>query len=261
VDEAVSRDVPLRLLCAVDSTDEQGDPERAARKLATAEIAAQNAVMAVEAMDKPVKIELEIVQDRPISALVRASRAAAMICLGAVGFHHFQPGRVGSTAVAFAASAHCPVAIIRGDHHAPSRREQGWIVVEVDNSPHTGVLLQAAVDEAWRRNVPLRVITCWQCEASDIRTGRRVADANRRVQAKLDRRLSQWTRRYPDVEVQTAAVHGSIVDYLTDNASSVQLIVVGAHDRRTVQQLVGPTGNAALHRSDCSVLIVDHQHL
>jgi nucleotide-binding universal stress UspA family protein len=261
VDEAVSRDVPLRLLCAVDSTDEHGDAEWAARKLATPEIAAQNAVMAVEATRKPVKIEVEIVQDRPIGALIRASRPAAMICLGAVGFHHFQPGRVGSTAAAVAASAHCPVAIIRGNDHAPNRREQGWIVVEVDNSPHTGVLLQAAIDEARLRNAPLRVITCWHCEASDIRTGRRVADANHRVEAELDRRLTQWTRHYPDVDVQTAAIHGSIVDYLTDNASSVQLIVVGAHDRRTVQQLVGPTGNAALHRSDCSVLIVDHQHL
>ena len=261
VDEAVSRDVPLRLLCAVDPTDDNGGPERAARKLATAEIAAQNAVMAIEATDKPVKIEVEIAQDRPISALVRASRPAAMICLGAVGFHHFQPGRVGSTAAAMAASAHCPVAIVRGDGHAPNRREQGWIVVEVDNSPHTGVLLQAAIDEAWLRHAPLRVVTCWQCQTSDIRTGGDIADGNRRLQAELDRRLTQWTRHYPDVDIETAVMHGGIIDYLTENAGSVQLVVAGARDHRKVQELVGPTGNAVMHRAECSVLIVDHQHL
>jgi nucleotide-binding universal stress UspA family protein len=261
VDEAVSRDVPLRLLCAVDPTDDHDDPELAARKLATAEIAAQNAVVAIEATDRPVKIEVEIVQDRPISALVRASRAAAMICLGAVGFHHFQPGRVGSTAAAVAVSAHCPVAVIHGDDHARSRREQGWIVVELDNSPHTGVLLQAAIDEAWVRRAPLRVMTCWQSQASDVRTGRGVADANRRLQAELDRRLTQWTRHYPDVDVQTVVTHGSIIDYLTVNAGSVQLVVMGARDRGNVQQLLGPSGNTALHKTDCSVLVVDHQHL
>lgn len=261
VDEAVSRDVPLRLLCAVEPTDEPGDPERAARKLAAAEIVAQNAVMAIEATDKPVKIEVEIVQDRPISALVRASRPAAMLCLGAVGVHHFQHGRVGSTAAAVAASAHCPVAVIRGDGHTANRWKQGWIVVEVDHSPHTGVLLQAAIDEAWLRHAPLRVVSCWQCNASDIRTGRGIADANRRLGAELERRLTQWTRHYPDVQVETVVMHGSIIDYLTANAGSVQLVVVGARDHHKVQQVVGPTGNATLHQTDCSVLVVDHQHL
>lgn len=261
VDEAVSRDIPLRLLYAVDQGDTKDvDPDDAARKLATAEIAVRDASMAIEASDKPVKIEVEITQGPPISTLVRASRSAALVCVGAVGFNHFQPGRVGSTASAVATSAHCPVAVIRG-YDGPNGPHPGWIMVEVDESPDTGVVLETAMEEAILRNAPLRVITCWQSRYKDIHDGHAVADGNRRVRAHLDRRLARWTQRYPDLQVQSVAVHGGILNYLAKNARSVQLVVVGARNRHDVGQLVGQAGNAALQNTNCSVLIVDRLHL
>ena len=64
VDEAVSRDIPLRLVYAIDPDNATGtDPQDAARDLATAEIAVRYAFTAVESTDKPVKIEVEILQD------------------------------------------------------------------------------------------------------------------------------------------------------------------------------------------------------
>ncbi|HTQ20939.1 universal stress protein, partial [Mycobacterium sp.] len=117
VDEALSRDVPLRLLYAIEPDDASG-PHMAARKLAIAENAVRYAFTAVEAAGTPVKIEVEITQERPITALIRASTSAAMVCVGAVGVHHFRPGRVGSTAAALASSAHCAVAVIRSEQTA-----------------------------------------------------------------------------------------------------------------------------------------------
>ncbi len=261
VDEALSRDVPLRLLYAVDPNEDGQRPEHAARKLAVGETATREAVTAIEAANTPVKIEVEIDQDRPVKALIRASRPAALVCVGAIGFHHFQPGRVGSTAATLATSAHCPVAVIHTHEGIRSRRDPGWIVVEADNSPQTGVLLEAAVEEARLRTAPLRIVTCWQSRLSDIRGSRGVADTNRRLQAELDRRLSRWTHEYPDLDVQSVALRGTVVDYLSENADSVQLVVIGARDHRTIQELLGPSGSAALRHTNCSVLVVDHQHL
>ena len=63
VDEGVSRDIPLRLGCAVDPDNPSATgPRDAARDLATAEEAAQYAYSAVESTDNPVKIEVEIVR-------------------------------------------------------------------------------------------------------------------------------------------------------------------------------------------------------
>ena len=70
-DEAVTRDVPLRLIYAVDPDVSSGaDPQGAAKDLATAEITLRYAFAAVEATDKAVKIEAEILQTRPARALI-----------------------------------------------------------------------------------------------------------------------------------------------------------------------------------------------
>ena len=193
-------------------------------------------IAAVEATDKPVKIEVEITKGPPVGTLVRASRSAAMVCVGAVGSDHFQPDRVGSTAAAVATSAQCPVAVIHG-FGRPTRPHPGWVVVEADKSPDNGVVLGAAVDEARLRNAPLRVITCWQAPSGDQQA---VAEGDHRIHARLTRRLSPWRRRYPDLRIEPIAVHGSILDYLAKSAADVQLLVVGARDAQHLARACRP---------------------
>ena len=261
VDEAADRDIPLRLLYAVGQLGNKDlDPNEATRKLAIAETAVRYAVTAIESADKPVKIEVEISQQSAIDTLVRASRSAVMVCVGAVGVEHFQPGRVGSTAAAVAADAHCAVAIIR-QQEVPTRVHTGWIAVVADESPDDGVVLEAAMEEARLRHAPLRVITCWRSRFPESLDGPAVSEGNRRINADQVRRLARWNRRYPDLQIEPVALHGNIVDYLTKHSSSIQLDIVPARDNRDVKALVGPAGNAALQHSDCSLLIVNRWHL
>lgn len=256
LDEAVSRDVALRLVYAVDQRDSI-DPEDAARKFATAKFAVRGAVMAVEASDRPIKVETEIVQAPPASALAELSRSAAMVCVGGVGLHHVQPGGFGSTAERLATTAHCPVAII-GRRYSPAARP-GWIVVDVDDSPDDGVVLDHAMAEARLRGAPVRVVSCCRHEPDGHRDHQSIADGSRQVSAQLRRRLQKWCRQYPDVEVEFAAPRGGIVDYVAQNRGGAQLVVVNARNHRDVKQLLGATGNAALLHTDCSILVVDRQ--
>ena len=63
VDEAVSRDVPVRLLYAIAHGDTvAADSEAAARELATVETGVRRAVTAIEATGQSVRIETEITQ-------------------------------------------------------------------------------------------------------------------------------------------------------------------------------------------------------
>lgn len=183
VDEAASRDIPLRLLYAIEPDDPgYAAHGAAARKLAAAENAVRYAFTAVEAADRPVKVEVEITQERPVTSLIRASAAAALVCVGAIGVHHFRPERVGSTAAALALSAQCPVAIVR-PHRVPIGRDAAWIVVEADGSSDIGVLLGAVMAEARLRDSPVRVVTCRQSG---------VGDTGDDVRASLDRWLARW---------------------------------------------------------------------
>lgn len=257
-DEAVSRDIPLRLLYAIEPDDVQTPPDRAARRLAIAENAIRYAFTAVEAADKPVKIEVEITQERPISSLIRASALADMVCVGAVGMHHFRPARVGSTAAALVGSGLCPVAIIRDPGHREGPR---WIVVGTDGSAENSALLGVAIEEARLRNAPLKVITCGQTGDREIADDGAAGVGGNSICANSDGQLAQWTWCDPELLVEPVEVRGGLLDYLVENSRSVQLVVVGAGESTDVEQLLGPAGNAVLHNSDCSVLIVDPQHL
>ena len=255
VDEAVSRDIPLRLVHILEGRD--SDPVKAAEKLADAEAAIRRVIKAVEATDKPVKLETEIFRGRAAGTLIRLSRQAAMVCLGAVGSNQLQHGPIGSTAAAVAGAAHCAVAIIHGTT-PPARAQANLILVATDESPDDGVLLGAAVREAALRGAPLRVITCWQPPRSDPGT---TTEGDRRIRAQLTRRLARWRRIYPDVQVEPIAVHGDLFEYVATHAAQLQMLIVSARGPGHVREVVGPAGNAALRSSDCTVLVVDHQHL
>jgi nucleotide-binding universal stress UspA family protein len=258
VDEAVSRDVPVRLLYAIEEgVAPEAEPEAAARKLATAETAVRRAVMAIEATGEPVKIETEIVQGPPIKSLIGASASAAMMCVGAVGLCHFRPARVGSTAAALTVSAQCPVAIIREPHNQP-RRPVHRIVVEVDKSSDNGVLLGVAMEEARLRNATVEAIICRRTMSEDTAA---VREGDRRALADLDRRLAHWKHRYPDLGVESVAVRSTFMEFLAYNRRSVQLVIVGARNRAHLEELIGPVGSAVLQDADCSLLIVNRQHL
>lgn len=261
IDEALSRDIPLRLVYAIEPHDSDADdPQDAERRLADAELAVRYAADAIEATERPVKVEIEISSGQPTATLIEASRSAAMICVGAVGLKHFDHNRIGSTAISLVSSAHCPVAIVRGSEH-PSPHEPGWVVVELDESPDSAAVLQCGVEEARLRGAPLRVLGSWQSRYTDVHDTHAVAEGNRMVRAQLDRRIASWKHNYPDLDVRPVAIHGSVLNYLAKHGHDIQLVVVGARNADGVEELLGPTGSAALHNTDCSVLVADRQRL
>ncbi len=258
VDEAVSRDVPVRLLYAIQHRDTvAADSEAAARELATAETAVRRAVTAIEATGQPVKIETEIVQGPPIGSLIGESAFAAMVCVGAVGLRQFRPVRVGDTAAALALSSQCPVAIICEPHNQP-RQPVPRIVVEVDKSPDNDVLLGVAMEEARLRDATVEAIICRRIVSDDTAAE---GEGFRRALADLDRRLARWKHRYPHLGVESVAVDSTFMEFLAYNCRTVQLVIVGAHNREHLEELLGPVGGAILQDADCSLLIVNRQHL
>ena len=265
VDEALSRDIELRLVAVAGSEPDD-----------RAQLSLNTAAEAVRSAGRTVRVQTAVLTGDPISALLDESRTAAMICVGALGLTHvdhsragsidhsragsIDHNRVGSTAAALATSALCPVAVVRGS--GPSSGEgPGWVTVELDETPDSATVLQFGVEEARLRGAPLRVLGAWQSRFTDIHDDNAIAEGNRLVRAQLDRRLSQWKQRYPDLDVRPVAVHGSMLNYLEHNAAKIQLIVVGARNAVGVGELLGPPGLTALHDTDCSVLVVDRQRL
>lgn len=259
VDEAVCRDIPLRLIFAVDPRIHAGDAGQPACDLADAETAVRHACAVVESTGQPVKIEVDILRGRPTTVLLAASRSAAMLCVGSLGFSHSRGGPIGYTAATLATSAPCPVAIVHGHDAHPA--DSGWVVADLGDATTGEVVLRLAFDEARLRGAALRVVTTWQSGYTDIHDSHAEADRSRLARAELDRRLAKWTRTHPDVEAQSVAVHGNSIGYLTKNAHAIQLLVIGRERAHGIRELIGPPGYAALHHANCSVLIGEPQNV
>lgn len=255
VDEAVSHDIPLRLVHILESGTSNSDD--IASQSARAEQWIGGVLRAVESTKKPVKVETDVIRGHPAEAFIRVSRFAEMICIGAVGSNHCQHGWFGSTAAAVAGSAHCAVAILHGGTPAV-RPNSNVILVVTDDAPDDGLLLETAAREAAMRAAPLRVIRCWQPPRSDPPTAQ---TGDLEIAAQLDRRLARWRARYPDLRAESVAVHGPLSGYLKAHAEQLQLVVVSARGPGHVREVVGAPGYRALATSDCVVLLVDRQHL
>ncbi|WP_319457994.1 MULTISPECIES: universal stress protein [unclassified Mycobacterium] len=254
IDEAVERDLPLRLVYAIEPREAGTvDCDSVAHDFASAEIAVRQAAMAIESVDKPVKIEVEIVQGRAVTALLAASHSAAAVCVGALGINRATGKRVGSTVSALLARARCPVAIVRQSDSISS--EPRWVVTEFDGSPDGSTVLGHALDEARLRKAPLHVVTSWRPGFPDIHDAHASAQARRQTKANLERSLARYRRLYPEVKIRAVAVAGSPLNYLVRHADSIQLIVLSHEPSDEMSEFAGPASRAALHGVNCSVLI------
>jgi nucleotide-binding universal stress UspA family protein len=199
---------------------------------------------AVAATESPVAISDQIVTGDPKTELIRASRSATLLCVGALGRGHFTHGHVGSTAEALASAAHCPVIIIRDNTKSPAAQD-GWVIAVADESLESSNVVELGVSEALIRHAPLRIV---QALAT---TGE--------ARNRLDRYVAHWAHRHPELRVDTEVVHGQILDILTRLADNIRLVVVGAHDVATHRDLFGAGGYAALRDSDCPLLVANRR--
>jgi nucleotide-binding universal stress UspA family protein len=245
--EAVHQDVPLRLLHVIPITDGPIASTGAFRgEEDYAESSLRAACLAVDATGLPVKIDTAVLYEDVESALIAESNSASIICLGSVGIGRVANMVLGSTAATLAEYAQCPVAIVRRTDDGPLP-EAGFIAVVVDDQPGNDEVMQWAMEEARVRRAPVLA----------LRVGRW---AQRKIgDERLYRRLDDWLRRYPDVEVEVATTRLSLARYLQGYIGAVQLVVIGGEHAVRAVQLVGPHSLPILAHADCSVLIVRGQ--
>ncbi len=234
IPEAVSRDVPLRLVCAIkrkhSSADEYEEDARHAKA------ALKDAEKAVQAADARVSVETAIVSGSPGFTLIEESSKAAMICVGSTGIGRYARAILGSTATELAEKAHCPVAIIRPQGEPPEHAVD-WILVAVRHEPRDEPALEHAMREGDLRKLPVLLIGS---------------------QELMDFRIKTWKPVYPDVHVYPVAADSlDIGKFLKKHHERVQLAVIGGSDADEVAQILGPHGHESLfHRTAASVMVV-----
>jgi len=148
ISEAISRDVPLRIVHVTPIREASIAPKVQFRlDKEYAETTLRQAYAAIEATGRPVKVETVVLRGDVDEALAEESRDASMICIGSGGIGRISRVLFGSAAVSLATRAHCPVAIIRTNSDSPAP-VRGRIAVVVNDETGNDAVLQAAMDEA-----------------------------------------------------------------------------------------------------------------
>ncbi|MCO1595815.1 universal stress protein [Micromonospora sp. RHAY321] len=189
----------------------------------------------------------EVYDGPPALILQERSAEAGLLVLGSRGHGGFGGLLAGSTAVAVAAHAHCPVVVVRdGAGSAPG----GPVAVGVDGSEPSLVALGFAAERAAQRRVPLRVLHAWT-------QGPGGAAGVPDERAAVEQALEPWRRTFPELAVTVDLVAGSPAATLVDASQQAALVVVGSRGRGGLAgMLLGSVSQQVIQHAHCPVAVV-----
>jgi nucleotide-binding universal stress UspA family protein len=228
VDEAISRQIPLRLVHGVGRSKAQSALACTCDwEVECGETALDQAEVAVQGVGKPVEVETVLLSGDPEQVLINESPDAALVCVSTGRRGWAADKLLGTTEAALATRAHCPVAIIRTSPDATAAKP-GVIAVVLNDEPDDDEVVHQAIEEGQRRNATVR---------------------------QIDRRLNSWVRRYPDVPVQVVAA-GTRVKSSENRSSAIELAIVGRADADQIAELATPNCHPIVGSPDRSMFII-----
>lgn len=219
------------------------------------------AIAQADLLDPGVPVTGEVIRGPYAGALVQVvGEGADLLVVGNRGRGGFRSLVLGSTSTEVAATAPCPVAVVR--RAEPSAVTHARIVVGVDGSQLSEAAIGFALAEASRRGAVLEAISAWN-RLEAIPPGMLAAgladvgDSTEQVALALSESLSGWREKYPDVAVVQRVVVGHPGHVLAEASRTADLVVVGTRGLGTTKSLLlGSTSRAVLHHAVSPVVVV-----
>jgi len=186
----------------------------------------------------------------PAQLLAEISAGEWMLVVGSRGLGGFLGLLVGSVSLELAATATCPVAVIRPELHP-----DGPVVAAVDASGSPAALDDAcALASAWQ--APLKVVHVRHEPAGyQLPEGRDAAEAREVLASALNRATAKGPLVRVDGEVLADT---SVPHAILKAAGEARMVVVGSQGRGILRETIGSTAHAVLHHARGPVLISRH---
>lgn len=216
-----------------------------------------NAAQAATEVAPEIAVSTDLVVARAAQLLIEESAAARLVVVGSRGLGGFTGLMIGSTAVALAAHARCPLAVVRTPDENQDPPSSGPVVLGVNGPPASEAAIGFAFEAASLRKAPLVALHAWSCAATPAYPPRYLWSVIEQDERRLlDERLHGWQQKFPDVRVDLVVTDGRPADGLLHAAEDAQLVVVGSRGRGGLGGLLlGSTSHALLHHAPCPVVV------
>jgi len=215
-------------------------------------------VARAHAVDPSLEVTTGIRDGYASQALVDASRAAALVVVGAMGHGVFSRASVGAVAMQVVTHARCPVLVV-GHETAGGSPVNGRVVVGVDGSKPSLRALGVAFDEALRTGGWLDVLHAWEAHsASDptLSTSSDWSTYEANLEQIVEAAIAPRRAANPDVKVDYDVVRSEPVRALVDRTEGAALLVVGSRGSGGFSGLhVGSTALRLISRCHCPLLM------
>jgi nucleotide-binding universal stress UspA family protein len=208
----------------------------------------------VAALFPALEVAGDVIGGAAAAALERESVGASLLVVGGRGTGGFGELLLGSTALALAAHARCPVAVVRD-----VTRADAPVVVGVDDSPGREDILRVGFTEAAAHGCELFVVHAWNTATLDplalpLLDWELVESTSDDVVATW---TAPWEKEFPEVAVRRVFVRDGAAGALTALSEDAREVVVGSRRRGAVRDfLLGSVSRALVHHAMCSVLVV-----
>lgn len=230
-----------------DAGSYEGFARTTVRKL-TDRLHAEHPDMAVTSVVKP---------EDPSGLILDAADGAWLVVVGKRGLGAFARIIVGSTSIAVAGRANCPIVIVPDSWDQASSATKP-VLVGIDIDEHDDATVAFAFKRAHELQVPVLALYVWQTHPAVV-----VTDEDRRVwggaaETKLREILSPWMAEFPDVSVRFEQRQDQPAFGILERGDDAQLVVLGRHtaSRRVAGFAFGSVTRAVLHYSKAPVAVV-----
>ena len=252
-EQAVAEHRALTLAHAVSPLDAAWLDDAGTESLELLRVARE--VVAERTPDLEVDEVLRIVDPRDL--LIGLSGNAAMVVLGSRGRGPVRSLLLGSVGVALSRHAGCPVVIHRPSDPGKVRR---GILVGVDGTGASRAALEFAFAQASIRHLPLTVMhSFWDAEAVIAGPHRVHARSSEFEEQRLliAESVSGMGEKFPDVRMEIQLARGYPGDCLVREGERMNMVVVGAHHRDPVSEIVfGSAATFVVEHAACPAAVV-----
>ncbi len=258
--EAANRGASLILAHAVADPplEWQSQDLTEARMRAAAEELLQRWRERINALHPDLEVHLELTAAPPVEAMLDQATRAQLVVVGSHGRGALGRLFLGSVGHSVVSRCQAPVAVVR---ELPEQADAP-VVVGVEESEQSSLVLEVAFRAAAQRGVPLHAVHAWRPD-TPMGYGAFVADPGLLDQLRLHAErvltdaLAEVTPRYPDVLVQALLAEGDAASVLATHAQDAGLLVVGSNARGRVARLVlGSVSSSVLYAVTVPTIVV-----
>ncbi|WP_329128516.1 universal stress protein [Streptomyces sp. NBC_01476] len=207
-------------------------------------------------------LTVEVLTDDPVSALVQLGQDASALVVGHRGRGGVTGLLLGSTSLAVAAHADCPVVVVRGSEQH-TRGDLAQVTVGIGAGGESSAATAFAFEEAQAHDAELVAVRAWRRPAYGLPDFPQVPESEQEchgavtARQTVDEALEDPSTARPKVATRSETPEGSARDALLKASETTDLLVVGARRRQAlVGMQLGPVSHALLHHASCPVAVV-----